>query len=123
MCNPNDVSVIDPATRRETRRLAVKSFPYVAAATRDGSRIFVTNQHDDSVSVFDGKTYQPLGVIDVCGYPEGLIVAPNQSEVLTACWMDDVLAVIDVTSLKVTKKIPVGASPRAFGQFIAPDEK
>ncbi|WP_374545453.1 beta-propeller fold lactonase family protein, partial [Rhodoblastus sp.] len=97
-----DVSVVDPAARRETRRLAVKSFPYVAAATRDGSRIFVTNQHDDSVSVFDGKTYQPRGLVSACGYPEGLLVAPDQREALVACWMDDVLAAIDVNSLKVT---------------------
>ena len=85
--------------------------------------IFVTNQHDDSVSVFDGKTYEPLGLIEGCGYPEGLAVSPDQSEVLAACWMDDALALIDVKSLKMTKKIPVGASPRAFGQFVAPDAR
>jgi YVTN family beta-propeller protein len=116
-----DVSVVDPVKRAETRRLPVKAFPYVAAATRDGSRIFVTNQHDDSVSVFDGKSYAPLGAISACGYPEGLLFSPDQSEALVACWMDDVLARIDVKTLQVTKKIAVGASPRAFGQFMAPD--
>jgi YVTN family beta-propeller protein len=119
----SDVSVVDPATRRETQRLAVKSFPYVAAATKDGARIFVTNQHDDSLSVFDGMTFEPLGVIPVCGYPEGLLFSPDQSSAVVACWMDDVLAQVNVESLKVTRKIPAGASPRAFGQFIAPDAK
>ncbi|WP_374546969.1 YncE family protein, partial [Rhodoblastus sp.] len=63
------------------------------------------------------------GLVSACGYPEGLLVAPDQREALVACWMDDVLAAIDVNSLKVTRKIPVGASPRAFGQFIAPDAR
>ncbi len=57
-----DVSVIDPSARREMRRLKVRSFPYAVAVTRDGARIFVTNQHDDSVSVFDGGSYAPLSV-------------------------------------------------------------
>jgi YVTN family beta-propeller protein len=101
----------------------VRSFPYAVAVTSDGGRMFVTNQHDDSVSVFDGRSYAPLGVVAACGYPEGILISPDQSEALVACWMDDQLAAIDVQSLKVTRKIAVGASPRAFGQFIAPDAK
>ena len=52
-----------------------------------------------------------------------LLISPDQSKALVVCWMDDDLAEIDVKTLKVTKKIPVGASPRGFGQFIAPDAK
>jgi YVTN family beta-propeller protein len=115
-----DVSVIDPATFRETRRLKVRSFPYAVAVAANGDRIFVTNQHDDSVTVFDGKTFAELKTLEVCGYPEGALVAPD-GEVYVACWMDDVLARIDPKSLTVKAKIPVNASPRAFGQFIAPD--
>jgi YVTN family beta-propeller protein len=118
-----DVSVVDPVARRETGRLKVRAFPYAVAVTKDGSRIFVTNQHDDSVSVFDGKSFRELGVIPACGYPEGILISPDQREALVACWMDDLLVAIDVESLKVTRKIAVGASPRAFGQFIAPDAK
>jgi YVTN family beta-propeller protein len=114
-----DVSAIDPASRRETRRLKVRSFPYAVAVTPDGSKIFVTNQHDDSVSAFDGVSYAELKTIDVCGYPEGALVVDGA--VYVACWMDDVLASIDVKTLAIAAKIPVAESPRAFGQFIAPD--
>ncbi len=112
-----DVSVIDPELRRETRRLKVRSFPYAIALAPNG-KIFVTNQHDDSVSVFDGETLEELKTLDVCGYPEGVLAADGA--VYVACWMDDVLARIDATTLAVTQKIPVAASPRAFGQFVAP---
>jgi YVTN family beta-propeller protein len=118
-----DVSVVDPLARRETRRLKVRAFPYAVAVTKDGSRFFVTNQHDDSISAFDGRSYAELGVIAACGYPEGILISPDQREALAACWMDDQLVAIEVQSLKVTRKIAVGASPRAFGQFIAPDAK
>ncbi|PPQ33533.1 hypothetical protein CCR94_01385 [Rhodoblastus sphagnicola] len=114
-----DVSVIDPTARRETRRLKARSFPYSVAVTRDGGKIFVTNQHDDSVTVFDGATYAELKTIDACGYPEGARAAPD-GDIYVACWMDDVLARIDARTLAVTAKIPVAASPRAFGAFIAP---
>lgn len=110
-----DVSVIDPKTRRETRRLKVRSFPYAIALTPDG-KIFVTNQHDDSVTVFDGATLEELKTIEACGYPEGILAAGGA--VYIACWMDDVLARIDANTLAVAQKIPVAASPRAFGLFV-----
>ncbi|MCW2286630.1 YVTN family beta-propeller protein [Rhodoblastus acidophilus] len=112
-----DVSVIDPTTRQETRRLKVRSFPYAIALTPDG-KIFVTNQHDDSVTVFDGDTLEELKTIEACGYPEGILAAGGA--VYVACWMDDVLARIDAKTLAVAQKIPVAASPRAFGVFVAP---
>lgn len=114
----SDVSVIDPVQNREIRRLKVKSFPYVAAASENGGKILVTNQHDDSISVFDGQTYAALGEIEGCGFPEGLGFSGDKAYV--ACWMDDVLAEIDLKTLTVDKKIAVGAGPRAFGAFIAP---
>ena len=49
--------------------------------------------------------------------------APDGRSLYVACWMDDVLARIDVTLLEVVDKIAVAASPRAFGQFIAPDAR
>lgn len=117
----SDVSVIDPVQRREIRRLSVKSFPYVAAASENGGKILVTNQHDDSISVFDGQTYAPLGEIVSCGFPEGLGFWGTKAYV--ACWMDDVLAEIDLNSLTIDRKIAVGAGPRAFGAFIAPNAR
>ena len=48
----------------------MREFPYAVAATGDGERILVTNQHDDSVSVIDGGPTRPC-VLQVGDYPEG----------------------------------------------------
>ena len=88
--------------------------------TRDGGRLFVANQHGDSVSVFDGRTYAPLAVIKTGDYPEDILVAPDLTHAFVACWMDDELDSIDIAPLKIDRKMPAGAGPRAFGQFIAP---
>ncbi len=105
---------------REILRLKVRAFPYVVAVTRDGARILVTNQHDDSVSIFDGKTYEPLALLPTADCPEGLMIAPDQTHALVVCWMDDMLESIDLGKLTIDRKLPVGAGPRGFGQFLAP---
>jgi YVTN family beta-propeller protein len=105
---------------KEIRRIKVRDFPYGVAVTKDGARAFVTNQHDDSVSVLDGLTYETLATLKVGDYPEGVLISPDQRHVLVACWMDDVLVRIDIATLKADAKLDVGAGPRAFGQFIAP---
>ena len=115
-----DVSVVDPVASKELRQLKVRDFPYVVAVTRDGARILVTNQHDDSVSIFDGKSYEPLALLRTADYPEGLMIAPDQAHALVVCWMDDVLESIDLRNLSIDRKLPVGAGPRGFGQFLAP---
>lgn len=90
------------------------------ALTKDGSRVFVTNQHDDSVSVLDGVTYEMLATLKVGDYREGVLIAPDQRHALVACWMDDVFVSIDIATLNVDARLNVGTGPRAFGQFIAP---
>ncbi len=64
-------------------------------------------------------SHEPLKVIQVGEYPEGIIAHPDGKR---ACCeqFDDRLDVIDVEALSVIGKIATGKSPRAFGQFMQP---
>jgi YVTN family beta-propeller protein len=90
--------------------------PYAVA--RAGTRLFVTNQHAESVSVVDAVTLEPVTTIRVGAFPEGIEADASGATVWVACWDANTLEKIDVATLKVTARIPVGDGPRAFGKFL-----
>lgn len=111
------VTAISPESGKVLGKVRTKSRPYGIAFA--GSHGFVTNQYDDSVSVFDSKTYAPVKVILVDGYPEGIDTTADGRHVIVANWESNTLSVIDADTLEVTGSIPTGDGPRAFGQFIS----
>jgi YVTN family beta-propeller protein len=55
----------------------------VTLAVND-SRLFVTNQDHNSVSVIDTATWQEIAVIEVDERPEGISTHPNDQQVYVA---------------------------------------
>jgi len=90
--------------------------PYAVALA--AGRLFVTNQHGESVSVLDAATLEPVATIPVGSFPEGIDADPSGTVVHVACWDANTLETIDVTALKVIGRIAVGEGPRAFGRFL-----
>jgi YVTN family beta-propeller protein len=80
-------------------------------------RLYVTNQHDDTVSVLDAQSYEPLRRLEGFGHPEG--VAVQGEELLVVNWMDDELSVLDAASGRQRARIRTGSNPRGFGAFVA----
>ena len=54
--NRNTVSVIDTSTNTVTTTMPVGNNPFEVAATPDGSKVYVTNADDNTVSVIGIKT-------------------------------------------------------------------
>jgi len=100
--------------------LPVGSFPYAIAHDAARNRIFVTNQHDNTVSVLDTGTGGLLATLEVGDYPEGITMHPDGRHVHVACWFDGEVAVVDAETLEVVRRIKAGEGSRAFGDFIAP---
>ncbi|MDZ4210384.1 MAG: hypothetical protein U1C59_01570 [Methylotenera sp.] len=78
----------------------------------------MSNTHEDTVSVIDGKTQKVIQTINVGGTPEGIAFDNKHQRVYVASWMDNALTVIDAKTNKVVDTIKTGAQSRAFGQFI-----
>jgi YVTN family beta-propeller protein len=109
--------VVDTRRRRVLATLPTGKAPY-GAALADGARLlYVTNQHADTVSVFDARSLQPVRTLTGFGYPEG--VAAWRDMVLVVNWMDDAVSVLDAASGRLIRSVPVGRNPRAFGAFIS----
>jgi len=99
-----------------TATVKVGKAPYGAALARDGALLYVTNQHDDSVSVVDAERLEVVRTLAGFGYPEG--VAAHADRVYVVNWMDDDVSVLDAASGRSLGRIATGRNSRGFGAFI-----
>ena len=99
--------------------MCIRDSPYCVTTNADGSTVYVTNTHEDTVSVIDAKTQKVTATIRVGGTPEGIAYDNKHQRVYVASWMDNALTVIDAKNNKVIDTIKTGSQSRAFGQFIA----
>jgi YVTN family beta-propeller protein len=91
------------------------------AITPDGSRMYVDNAEDSSVSVFDTATNVPLMEIAVGQNPIGLAITPDGSHAYVSCQGSDTVSVIALATNTVIKTIPVGAGANPIWVTISPD--
>ncbi len=114
----DDVSAIDIGSQKNVAgSIKVGHRPYAVGLA--GGRGFATDQGVGTISVFDIATRHPVKTIEACDHPEGIEAdAPDGSAIYVACWGDNIVLKIDVKSLQILAKIPVGDGPRAFGKFL-----
>ena len=105
-----------PAGGTRIATLPVGKAPYGAALADQGRRLYNTNQHDDTVSVYDPDTLRPLQTRTGFGYPEG--IAARGAQVVVVNWMDDNVQVLDAASGRPLATLATGRNPRGFGAFI-----
>ena len=115
----HDVSVLDVRDPRQPVLVAtvpVGKSPYGAALAQGGALLYVTNQHDDSVSVVDAQALTLLHTLPGFAYPEG--IATHGDRVYVVNWMDDNVQVLDAASGRKLATIATGSNSRGFGAFI-----
>jgi YVTN family beta-propeller protein len=84
-----------------------------------GPRIWVVNQDNDSVSVFDAPSYAKLGEIAVGAAPRSIARAPN-GMIWVAAKQADSLSVIDPATRTVTRTITLPRGSQPFGIVMSP---
>jgi YVTN family beta-propeller protein len=83
------------------------------ALTPDGSKVYVTNAHDNNVSVINTATNTVVGSpIPVGVHPFGVAVTPDGSKVYVTNVEDNTVSVI-ATVTNAVSTIPVGHGPAA----------
>ena len=110
--------MIDTAKQKVIATIAVGAHPYCVALNADGSRAYVSNTLDDTLSVIDTARHQTIDTIEVGGTPEGVSFSPTHNQVYVASWQDDEVTVVDAALNKVASHIHTGKESRAFGQFV-----
>lgn len=113
----NTVTAVDPVSGQVLGHAATRERPYAVAFA--GGRGFVTNQYDDSISVFDAQSLAAIATIDTGEYPEGIDTTADGRQIVVANWFSNSVMVIDPVSLEVIGEIATGDGPRAFGRFLS----
>ncbi|MFF3684430.1 beta-propeller fold lactonase family protein, partial [Streptomyces sp. NPDC002187] len=85
----------------------------------DGTRVYVANGNDATVSVIDTATNTVTTTIPVGSGPTGVAVTPDGTRVYVANGNDATVSVIDTATNTVTTTIPVGNVP--IGVAVTPD--
>lgn len=77
-------------------------------------RIFVSNEKGNGLTVLNGSDYSHLADIRTPARPRGMLFSPDHKKLYVACGDADLIAVIDVASLKVIDRIPNIPDPETF---------
>ncbi len=119
-------AVVDFATRKVVKRIKLPDPPghgkeektlqgspaHGLAITPDGKMLWSTSKWYHSVMAYSLPDYKLLKVIEVGEHPDWLAITPDGKSLYVAAAGDDVTVVVDIETLKVVAKIPVGAVPK-----------
>jgi YVTN family beta-propeller protein len=132
----DSVAIIDPATNKVVGEIKGIEAPHGVTVSKDGSRIYVTEEATDSVVVVDGKTLTEIKRIPLSGVPNLVQLTPDEKTmyVSIALKFNDVstfpeikydssggVDVIDVASLTKVKTISIPGG--IHDMYISPDGK
>ena len=104
------VAVVDTTTNAIIATIPVGSttFQGGVAVNSDGSRVYATNQDDDTVSVIDTSTNTVVATVAVGSAPANLAISPDDSVVYVPNLEDGTVSVIDTASNTVISTVSVG---------------
>lgn len=120
--------------------LAAPSLPACKSAAHSTTRVYVSNEDGDSISVIDGKTEAVVATIPVGKRPRGMRLSPDgrtlyvalsgspkagpgvdESKLPPPDRAADGIGVVDLATQKLVRVLPSGADPEAFD--LTPDGK
>lgn len=117
----NGVAVVDTTKLERTRLLTGVSDPERVAVSRDGHRLYVSEEDAARLAVLDAVGGRILAAVPVGREPEGVRVSPNGRWVLVTSEEDNTVTVVDTKSLSVVGKATVGSRPRDLA--FSPDSR
>ncbi|UTI66291.1 bifunctional YncE family protein/alkaline phosphatase family protein [Paraconexibacter antarcticus] len=117
-----DQAVLVDARTGATKAVAVGRYPTGALFDRTG-RLLVTNAYDGTVSVISPASAKVVGTVHGLGgtrgdrnsQPEGMVLDPVADRLYVAVSQRDLVAVVDLSTLKVTHTVSVARSGQPLG--------
>jgi YVTN family beta-propeller protein len=106
------IAMIDTATLQVRGLLKSGSDPEQFDVSRDGQRLFISNEDSAQVTVLNTGNGAIVATVPAGHEPEGVRVSPNGKWVLVTSETDSTVSIIDASSLKVLKTAHVGLRPR-----------
>ena len=114
------IDVVDPATNKVVQVIRGIELPHGIAFSPDGGRIYVSNESESVLDVVDRKSGQILSKVALTARPNNLAITKDGGRVLVGIRTNPgFVDVIDTTSLRRVKSIPVDGS--VHNVFVTPD--
>ena len=85
--------------------------PHGIALSPDGSRLYVSSEGADAVSLVDTATLSVVKQTGVGHSPNQLALTPGADRVWVTINGDDAVSVLDATTLDLVRTVPVGRKP------------
>lgn len=106
------IARIDTNTLKLTGVLKSGSDPEQFDISRDGRRLYVSNEDSAQATVLDTRSGAIVGMVPMGHEPEGVRVAPNGKWVIITSETDNAISIVDTATLRVLKTVKVGVRPR-----------
>ena len=119
----DNVHLIDPATNKVVGVINGIEVNHGATAAPDGSRLYISNEADNTLDFVDAKTLKVTQKVPLSGHPNNLAVGRDGRHVYIGIREPEPggVDVVDTTSFKMIKTIPTqGAIHNAY---VTPDGK
>src|SRR5271170_6031325 len=85
-----------------------------AAQIAAADTIYVSNEKDDTITVVDGASLEPVKTIPVGQRPRGILLSKDQKSLYICASDSDHIEVLDLASNKVIRTLPSGPDPEFF---------
>jgi YVTN family beta-propeller protein len=106
------IGIIDVGGRRLSGKINAGSDPEEFALSKDGTRLYVSNEDVRTASVINIQTRKVEHIIPVGQEPEGAATAPDGARFYITCEAGGDIFVVDTTSYKVAGHFKVPVRPR-----------
>jgi YVTN family beta-propeller protein len=108
------IAVLDRASLQLQRKFSVGSDPETFALSREGRKIFVSNEDEATASCWEIDSGKNVFRTRVSDEPEGVALHPTRDELYVTCEDRGELFVLDAASGKVLARLELGGRPRTI---------
>ena len=119
----DNVHLIDPATNKVVGVIEGIEVNHGAAASPDGSRLYISNEADSTLDFVDVKTLKVTNKVKLSGHPNNIAIGRDGRRVYVAIRNPEPggVDVVDTASMKFVKTIPTQGS--IHNPYVTPDGK
>ena len=108
------IALVDLAGRKLVKKLRVGSDPEQFALSKDGKRLYVSNEDVATASILNVGTGEVEQIVPVHREPEGVGIRPDGRVFYVTCENDGEIFAIDAQSYEVLAHFNVGGRPRSI---------
>ncbi len=116
-----DLSVVDPDTNLEVKRLKLGRFPRGIAIDSASKHAYIALLGGSDLADVDLDTYKVTWIKGIGLSPRHILISPDDAFLYTTCNNEATVAKVSIAKRKLVKKVQTGSQPRSM--VMTPDGK